>query len=234
MIFKTWYTNKGYIMSTLKNDINKFKEDFKQQVPEHMRNTMTQAIERLRQQNIRQNALQVGDTITPFTLLDAQNKAISMNELIDKNNFIVLNFYRGLWCPFCNLELRQLQKIVPELKILHAQLVAISPQTPDFSLMTQQNNELNYEVLSDKNNTVARKFGLVYSLDDELRPLYESFGIDILESNKTDSYDLPLPATYVVNKHFEIIYAFVDEDYTNRCEPETILHAIKEYIKNTH
>jgi peroxiredoxin len=221
-------------MPTLKSRINAYKEEFNEQTPEHIRMTMGQAIERLQKQNLSQKALKQGDHITPFTLLDAHNKTINIAELLNKNNFLVLSFYRGGWCPYCNLELQYLQKILPELKILNAQLLAISPQTPDYSLQTQQNNELQFEVLSDKNNTVARKFGLVYSLDDELRPVYESLGIDILQSNKSGSYDIPLPATYVVNKHFEIIYAFVDEDYTNRCEPQTIVHSIKEYIKNSH
>lgn len=221
-------------MPTLKNAINRYKDDFKQKVPEHVRQTMLDATDRLRNQNISHAALKVGDHITPFSLLNAINKPINIEEELRTHNYLVLNFYRGAWCPYCNLELRQLQKIQGELRVLHAELLALSPQTADNSLSQIEKENLKFNVLCDKNNAVARKFGLVFTLDEELRPIYEDFGIDILESNKNGTFDLPLPATYVVNKNYEIIYAFVDEDYTNRCEPEAILHAIKEDIKNTH
>ncbi len=221
-------------MPTLKNAINRYKDDFKQKVPEHIQQTMLDATDRLRTKNISQQALKIGDHIPTFTLLNATNQPIHLDEHLQKNNYIVLNFYRGSWCPYCNLELKQLQRIQGELRVLHAELLALSPEKPDNSLNLKEKENLKFEVLCDKNNAVARKFGLVYTIDEELLPVYEDFGIDILESNKNGTFDLPLPATYVVNKNFEIIYTFVDEDHTNRCEPESILHAIKEDIKNNH
>ncbi len=221
-------------MPTLKNAINRYKDDFRQKVPEHIQQIMLDATDKLRIQNISHQALKVGDHVPTFTLLNAINQPIHLDEHLRKHNYVVLNFYRGSWCPYCNLELQQLQRIQGELRVLHAELLAISPEKPNNSLSLKEKQNLKFEVLCDKNNTVARKFGLVYTLDEELLPIYEDFGIDILESNKNGTLDLPLPATYVVNKNYEIIYAFVDEDHTNRCEPEIILQTIKEDIKNNH
>lgn len=124
-----------------------------------------------------------------------------------------------------NLKNEKLSKNALKLKD-KAKLVAISPQTPDASLTTMQKNELSFEVLSDTNNKVAKEYGLVFSLAQELRPIYEKFGIDIVASNNENSFELPMPATYVINKNKEIIYAFIDEDYTSRSEPQEILDII--------
>jgi len=137
------------------------------------------------------------------------------------------NFYRGVWCTYCNLELKALQGINEELQGLGAKLIAVSPQSPDASMTTKEKNELEFEVLSDTGNVVSKEYGLIFSLSEELRPIYLSFGIDIPASNKEDSYEIPMPAIYVVNKKREIIFSFIDEDYTKRCEPQDILDAIK-------
>jgi peroxiredoxin len=221
-------------MPTLKNEINRFKEKFDENVPVDVREILNDATSKLIKLDIKKNSLKVGEHIPEFTLLNASNKAISINEQLRKNNYIILNFYRGSWCPYCNFELNKLQKNMSQFKILHTSLIAISAQTPDNSLELKEKNSLTFEVLCDKNNAIARKFGLVFTLEDRLIPIYEDFGIDILESNKNGTYDLPIPATYVINKNFEIIFTFVDEDYTNRCEPEDILQAIKKDIKNSH
>jgi len=150
---------------------------------------------------------------------------------LEKNDFVIINFYRGAWCPYCNLELKALQGKFDEFKSLNAQLIAISPQTPDASLSTKEKNELQFEVLSDKENKIAKEYGLVFSLAEEIRPIYLSFGIDLLSSNEDNSYELPMPATYVIDKNKKIVFAFIDEDYTKRCEPQEIIEAIKSYGK---
>ena len=107
-------------------------------------------------------------------------------------------------------------------------LVAISPETPDNSLTTQEKNGLAFPVLSDVNNQVARQFGLVFQLPASLRSIYEQFGIDLVAYNGNDQFELPIPATYVVQPNGEIVYAFADVDYTKRAEPSYVVNALKE------
>lgn len=120
-----------------------------------------------------------------------------------------------------------MQLVLPEIQSLGAHLVAISPQLPDKSLSTAEKNYLTFEVLSDIGNYVARMFGLIFTLAEELRPIYQRFGIDLPASNGDDSFEIPLPATYVINKKGIITFAFVDVDYTKRIEPSAIIEALK-------
>lgn len=221
-------------MPTLENDIERYKLSFKEKVDVETQNIMIDATQELKKEDLRRKCLQIKDKIPVFSLLNATGDIIHIQDIIDKHKYTILSFYRGAWCPYCNLELKQLQKIQSELKILHAEMVALSPQTPDNSLISKEKNALTFEVLCDKNNAVAREFGIVYNLPEKLRPIYKSFGIDIIESNNNGTFDLPLPATFVVNNNYEIIYSFVNEDYTKRLEPRDILTAIKKDIINSH
>ncbi|WP_419773978.1 peroxiredoxin-like family protein [Halarcobacter sp.] len=214
-------------MSRLLDEIKKYQEAFKEKVPEDIQKVMLDATEELKRLSLSKDALKVSDKAINFELPNAVNKPVSLKEALENNEFVVINFYRGQWCPYCNLELKALQTINDELAKLNAKIIAISPQTPDSSLSTKEKNELAFEVLSDKENKVAKEYGLVFSLAEELRPIYKSFGIDIESSNKEDSYELPMPATYIINKNQEIIYSFIDEDYTKRSEPQTILDIIQ-------
>lgn len=214
-------------MSRLLDEIKKYQEGFRQRAPLEVQEIMLAATKKLEDASISKNALQVGDTAKDFTLPNALNNSVSLSEALEENDFVVINFYRGLWCPYCNLELKALQNVNEDLKNLNTKLIAISPQTPDSSLSTKEKNELSFEVLSDSYNKTAKDYGLVFSLAQELRPIYKSFKIDIEGLNQEDSYELPMPATYVINKNKEVIFAFIDEDYTKRCEPQTILDIIQ-------
>jgi peroxiredoxin len=114
-----------------------------------------------------------------------------------------------------------------DLKTLGANLVAISPELPERALSTAEQHSLGFEVLSDVGNTVARKFGLVFTLAQRLRPIYQGFGIDIPASNGDDSFELPIPATFAIREDGTIILAFVDADYTKRMEPADVIAALK-------
>lgn len=214
-------------MSKLEDEIKKYQESFREKVPKDIQELMLKATKKLKDAEISKNALLVGEKAKDFLLKNVLNKEVSLDELLKENDFVVINFYRGVWCPYCNLELKALQNINDELKKLNTKLVAISPQTPDESLSTKEKNELDFEVLSDINSKTIKEYGLVFNLDDELRPIYQSFGIDIPKSNGTESFELPMPAVFIVNKNKEIIFRFIDEDYTKRCEPKTILDTIR-------
>ncbi len=217
---------KGTKMSRLIDEISKYQEAFRKKVPEDIQKTMKQATNKLKELELSKNALKKDEKAKDFKLPNALNKEVCLKDILKENDFVVLSFYRGGWCPYCNLELKALENINNELNRLNAKLIAISPQTPDKSLSTKEKNELSFEVLSDSNNKIAKEYGLVFNLADELKPIYKSFGIDVVDSNDEDSFELPMPATYVINKDKEIIYTFIDEDYTTRSEPQEILDII--------
>ncbi len=116
-----------------------------------------------------------------------------------------------------------MQRSLPEIKSLGAELVAISPQVPDNSLSTAEKLNLEFEVLSDVGNKVAKEYGLVFKLSEKMQEIYKSFGIDLEVANGDQTFELPVPATYLVAQNGVILYAFVDADYTNRLDPEIIL-----------
>lgn len=121
-----------------------------------------------------------------------------------------------------------MQLELPRLEAFGASLVAVSPQTPDNSLSTAERMKLTFEVLSDAGNRVARQFGIVFTLPEELRPIYAGFGIDIPITNGDDTFELPMPATYIVDSDRRIRMAFVDTDYTQRVDPEVVISVLKE------
>ena len=215
-------------MKTLSEEIAKYKEEFAHKAPAEVKEVMDAETKKLVKANISKNALKVGDQVANFTLPNAANKLVSLDGILKENDYAVISFYRGAWCPYCNLELRALQRINEDLVALKAELVAISPQTPDVSLSLKEKQELAFEVLSDLHNKVAKAYGLVFFLPPAVQAIYESFGHDIPGSNNDNSYELPMPATYVINKDKKIIFSFVNEDYRKRCEPQDILLAIRE------
>ena len=139
----------------------------------------------------------------------------------------MLSFYRGGWCPFCNLELQAIQALLPEIKALGANLVGISPETPDNSMTTVEKHQLQFDVLSDVGNKTARDYGLIFTVYEEMRPLYLKWGLDIPTSNGDDSWELPIPATYIIDSNCVARVAHVDKDYTKRMEPDQILTALR-------
>lgn len=214
-------------MSILSNELKKYQDEFLKVAPTEVKEIMSIATQNLESANLSKYALKVRDKVKDFTLPNAVANSVSLYQTLEENDYVVLSFYRGQWCPYCNLELQALQGINDEFKSLNAKFIALSPQSPDVSMSTVEKHKLIFEVLSDLYNAVAKEYGLVFSLLEELRPIYESFGIDIPGLNKEDSYQLPMPATYIINKNREIIYAYVVEDYTQRSEPQDILDAIK-------
>lgn len=195
-------------------------------LPEDIREVIEQTGISLSNSGIVDRALNVGDPIPSFVLPNAIGQSIDIHDVL-KAGPVVLSFYRGGWCPYCNLELRALQQFLPQFQDYGATLVAISPQTPDNSLSTVEKDELSFEVLSDVGNQVTRKFGLVYIVPEVLRPIYQQFGIDLLLANGDETFELPIPATYVVKPDGTIADAFINPDYTQRQDPEDILTVLQ-------
>ncbi|HEX4409075.1 MAG TPA: peroxiredoxin-like family protein [Xanthobacteraceae bacterium] len=210
---------------SLKEQLSAFRADWTKRVPAERRAVVERHIDGLRS-GLAQVALKVGDRVPPIVLANAAGKTVDVGALL-KNGPVILTFYRGGWCPYCSLELRAFQEILPEIKTAGAMLVAISPEKPDNTLSTTEKNALTFEVLSDPGQKVGRAFGLVYSFSDELKQAYREFGRDLPETNGTAEWALPISATYVIGQDGRIIYAHTDPDYRDRAEPKEVLSALK-------
>ncbi|TFE04180.1 peroxiredoxin-like family protein [Jeotgalibacillus salarius] len=212
-------------MSTLLEEIKVYKETFKKKAPEEKQRLMAQATKELEESGIAQG-LQKGDQIPDFTLPDAAGQQVSIKTLLAQGP-VILTFYRGGWCPYCNLELKAYQNKLSDIKGAGAELVAISPETPDASLNTKEKNSLEYKVLSDVENKVADQFNLVFSMPDYLIDIYKDSGLDVAAHNGNDDWELPKPATFVIDSTGEILFAEVDADYTYRTPPEKVIEFVK-------
>lgn len=178
-------------------------------------------------------ALRVGAVAPPFSLPDARGGHLSLHEQLERGP-VVLTFYRGGWCPYCDLTLRAYQHALPQIRALGADLVAVSPQTPDGSLSTAETKQLGFAVLSDAGNTVARQYGLVFAVPSALDAIHKGFGIDLAKANGDDANELPVPGTFIVDRDGRIALAFVDADYRVRLEPAELLRQLDAAAQREH
>lgn len=212
--------------TSLSSQLKDYQQGFLQKASEETVTVMQKATTDLELSGIIDKSLKVGDLAPDFALPNAVGETVKLSGLLSSGP-VIINFYRGEWCPYCNIELHAFQQYLPEFQAANAQLVAISPSMPTKALTIQEKQNLEYPVLSDVGNKVARTYGLVFTLDATLRPLYKGFGIDIPEHNGDESYELPVPATYVIDSSGAIRYAYANADYTKRAEPADVLKAIQ-------
>jgi peroxiredoxin len=216
---------------TLQAKLDAFKADFEAgkppyNVPRSVIETMHRATAELIASGAAARALKAGDKALPFTLDDPDGNPVSSAGLLAKGP-LVLSFYRGVWCPYCNMELQALQAALPEFEKLGASLVAISPQTAPHSQKSVRQNELAFPILSDPHNNLAAAFGLRVALPDYLVALYKSLKNDLPGFNGDPSWTLPMPGRFVIGEDGTILYAEVNPDYTRRPEPEDMLPALR-------
>jgi len=211
---------------TLSDKIHALQEEMAGQIPPDVQQVMQQATGELERSGVSDHSLKAGDATPDFTLPDVHGASVNLADALAQGP-VVLSFYRGGWCPYCNLELQALQQALPEIQGLGAQLIAVSPELPDNSLSTTEKHALAFTVLSDQGNRAARDFSIVFTLPEALRPIYAQFGIDLPAWNGDDSFELPMPATYVIGRNGIILDGFVSTDYTQRMEPEQILDILR-------
>lgn len=187
--------------------------------------TVAKSFEEIMHSDAGEKAMKAGNTATDFSLPNARGEAVQLSRLLAQGP-VVLNFYRGGWCPFCNLEFKSLHDILPRIKQLGATLVGISPELPDNSLDTIEKHNLQFEVLSDVGNKIADQYGLIMKVPEVIRPLYLEWGLDLPKFNGENTWELPVPATYVINRKGKIVSAYVNKNYTERMEPADIIKAL--------
>ena len=211
-------------IATLKSDLDSKRTEWEAKASDEIQTIYNDGVLAVRQSGIVENAVQVGDSAPNFRLYNATGQSVQLSEVIAKGP-VVLTWYRGGWCPYCNISLNHLQQHLSDFQSAGANLIALTPELPDNSLSTQEKNHLKFEVLSDVNNEVARQYGIVFKLNEAVSETYKQ-AFDLESYNGNDSDELPLAATYVIDREGVIRYAFLDAEYRNRAEPGDILSAL--------
>lgn len=185
------------------------------------------AIDVVARDRLAEDAVGVGDAAPLFVLPDWTGADLDVRTLL-RSGPVVLCFYRGGWCPYCNLELRAYQQKLEQITRLGATMVAISPELPDRTLTTAEVNQLGYPVLSDVGNAVARSYRLTHTIDPEVVRYQLGNGNDVAAFNGSGQAEVPLPATYVIDTDGVVQFAFVRADYTRRAEPDDVLTVLRD------
>jgi peroxiredoxin len=222
---------------SLQARLDAFKADFKGGkapffAPPEIHPVMERATAELVASGQAERALKAGDIAPEFILNDPDGKPVSSVELL-KRGPLVISFYRGVWCPYCNLELTALEEALPSFKAEDASLVAISPQNAVNSRKSVRTNKLSFPILSDTHNDVAAAFGVRFALPDFLVDLYKNLKNDLPAFNGDDSWTLPMPARYVVGQDGTILYSEVNPDYTHRPEPQDMLPVLRQKVASS-
>jgi peroxiredoxin len=197
------------------------------------RTVRANAVDVVARDRLAENAIGVGDPAPMFVLRDGTGAELHVQVLLETGP-LVLCFYRGGWCPYCNLELRAYQQQLGRIRQLGATLVAISPELPDRTLTTAEANQLGYPVLSDADNAVARQYRLTHTIDPEVVRYQLGNGNDVAAFNGSGRAEVPLPATYIVDTDGVVQFAFVCADYTRRAEPEDVLAVLSDLAAAAH
>jgi len=193
---------------------------------------MDKALADLTATGILDRAIKAGDQAPDFALPDALGNVVSLYEALEKGP-VILTWYRGSWCPFCNLQLHDYQKALDDIHAMGAQLFAVSPELPDSTLSWKEKNELEFVVLSDLGNKVAREYGVVYRIPEIIAASYGEGGrIDLAKFNGDDSLELPLAVTYVIGTDRTVEYAFIDVDWRKRAETSEVVAVVTRLAAN--
>jgi peroxiredoxin len=216
---------------SLQAKLDAFKADFEggkppYNAPRSAIDIMHRATAELIASGTAKHARKVGDVAPDFVLNDPDGKAVSAAEMLAMGP-LVISFYRGVWCPYCNMELQALQAALPAIRESGTSLIAISPQNSVNSRKSIRDNKLEFPILSDPHNDVAAAFGLRFRLPDYLIELYKGFKNDLPAFNGDDSWTLPMPGRFVISRDGVICYAEVNPDYTQRPDPESLLPALR-------
>jgi peroxiredoxin len=215
----------------LQTELSQFRSAWEARVGEQIARLIGGDIEDLRTSGILERAAQVGDAFPAAPhLRDAMDRPFDLAALIAAKP-VVLTFYRGGWCPYCNLELRAYQARLAEIEAMGAALVAVSPERPDHSLSTAEKNDLRFAVLSDVGGDLASALGIRFTLSETVRPFYEKAGHALPNRNGDGSWALPMPASFVIARGGRIALAEIEPDYRKRLEPRAALDALQALVE---
>lgn len=210
-------------MDILAKQIDELNKQLTAQVPSETLQAFQKSIQDLKEKQIENKSLNIGDKFPDFELNNFDNKKVVLRELLE-NEKIVIAFLRGSWCPYCNLEIQALQTKINQFK--NTRLIVISPQLETTNSEWQKQHHISFEILSDKNNDLAKQVGIDFELQDFVISHYKNLGIDLLKINQTENHVLPIPAVYVLNSNATIIYKFVNANYMERINIDELIQQL--------
>ncbi len=211
----------------LQQQIDEFIAEGASWLPTGLLQDLLSPIGQLVNSRVAEQALKEGAQAPDFILPDAHGSAVKLSHLLAQGP-VAMTFYRGQWCPYCHLALRAYQQALPNTQARGASLVAISPQTPRHSRALAEKLELTFALLSDRDNQVARQFGLVFTIDEAVRDAYKQIRADLPAFNGTDSWELPMAGTFLIDQSGIVRLAFVNPDFTRRLDPSVIIARLNE------
>ena len=204
-------------MIKLNEKLQLIQKEMAQNIPVDILNAFGQSLQELIEQNLEDRALKVGDIAPDFTLPDAEGLPVSLYDTL-QHNAVIISFFRGNWCPFCMAELTHYQEAINNNLVDSATVIAISPQSIHFNHDLKVQNNLEFRILSDKGNEIADKYGLVFTLQENIREIYKNMGADLELFNSDNTYKLPIPATYLIDKNKKIVFSSVSTNYMERAD----------------
>lgn len=207
-------------------ELELLKQDLIKRLPQDMLNIMESSLSDMLSKKLDNHALQHGDIAPNFSLISTENQPVNLYKLLE-NKPVVISFFRGSWCPFCVKELEHFEnnlKLIQQEKNMH--FIAISPQKSEISAQLKKEKSLSINILSDVENQVANKFGLVFTLPENVRELYKCLGAYLPDFNGDDSYKLPIPATYLIGQDKKIHFAYVNVNYMERADISALINSL--------
>jgi len=208
-------------MELLKNKLESMMNASKEKLPESVESIFKKAIEEL-QKNATEYGLKIGEKAPNFMLENQLGETVELKKVLEEKK-VVLVFYRGAWCPYCNLQLKAYQEILSEIVALNGTLIAINPQMPDDGMKLSEKLNLRFDVLSDPDLKAIESYHLKYELPEDLREVYKKLGLDLSQLNANHNWELPITATFIIDQLGMICHAYTDVDYKHRMEPKDIL-----------
>ncbi|MDF1849694.1 MAG: peroxiredoxin-like family protein [Verrucomicrobiales bacterium] len=208
--------------SSLRERIDAWSRDHASDFPEEVQNLFARKTEEVLRSGILDRCLQEGDRAPDFSLPSVTGEEIRLSEILEKGP-VILSFYRGTWCPYCNLEFVSLLEAMPQFQSRKATVLAISPQMRN---RREDPAILGFHDLCDHDNRVAKEFGLVHAVGEEIEEVYRNFGIQLDHLNDSTQGEIPIPATYLIDQDYVIRYAHANADIVERAEPSELIGSL--------
>lgn len=211
---------------TLLEQTEKVRQNVMNRMPQPIIENFKNDIQQLRDNKLKEKALQVGDHIPNAVFTDIEGNDIQLESLLSAD-YLILNFYRGGWCPYCNMELREYERLKTEFQSYGANILAISAEVPQLAAQTHEKNEITYTLVTDKNAVFMKEVGILFSISEKAKKDYVGFGMDLKKIHGNENFELPVPAIYVIDKSLKIVFVHIEEDYMTRLEPTELLKKLK-------
>ncbi|OEK08438.1 hypothetical protein A8C32_03035 [Flavivirga aquatica] len=210
----------------LSEQLSQMRNNTLKRMPQHILKVFIESIESIKQNKVKEKVLQKRDVIPNIYLKNLDDNSLGLNEL-DFSDFLILNFYRGGWCPYCNMELREYERLKNKFTEIGVSIVAISAEIPELAAQTSIKNGISFPILTDVDAKLMKTIGIVFELDENSKREYGNFGLDLTKIHGNDNYELPVPAIYVVDKNMKIVFIHFEENYMTRLEPQDLLNTLK-------